>query len=93
MRLAGVQFLSVAYWWLLRKPDGVDLAAIPLTAWAAGVPLFAFGQVIASRLHARFQTDVPVTLASRGHVNSVQQKRCTTARLSMPFVSCMLCSG
>ncbi|KAI3433647.1 hypothetical protein D9Q98_003456 [Chlorella vulgaris] len=42
--LKGVQFLSVAYWWLLRKPDGVDLAAIPLTAWAAGVPLFAFGQ-------------------------------------------------
>jgi hypothetical protein len=46
MRLAGVQFLAVAYWWLLRKPDGVDLAAIPLAAWAAGVPLFAFGQVI-----------------------------------------------
>lgn len=42
---AGVQFLSVAYWWLLRKPDGVALSAIPPLGWAVGLPVAAFGQV------------------------------------------------
>jgi hypothetical protein len=42
---AGVQFLSVAFWWLLRKPSGVDVTAVPPLAWLVGLPLFGFGQV------------------------------------------------
>ncbi|EFN59374.1 hypothetical protein CHLNCDRAFT_137846 [Chlorella variabilis] len=42
--LKGVQFLSVAYWWLLRKPAGVDVTAVPPLAWPLGIALFAFGQ-------------------------------------------------
>ena len=42
---AGVQFLSVAYWYLLRKPAGVDVAAVPLLGWLAGLALVGFGQV------------------------------------------------
>jgi len=35
----------VAYWWLLRKPAGLDLAAVPLAAWPIGLGLGLFGQV------------------------------------------------
>ena len=42
---AGVQFLSVAYWYLLRKPAGVDLAAVTPLGWLAGLALVGFGQV------------------------------------------------
>lgn len=35
----------MAYWWLLRKPAGLDLAAVPLAAWPIGLGLAAFGQV------------------------------------------------
>lgn len=45
IRDAVVQFLGVAYWYLLRKPAGLDLAAVPLAAWPVGLGLAAFGQV------------------------------------------------
>lgn len=35
----------MAYWWLLRKPTGLDLAAVPLAAWPIGLGLGLFGQV------------------------------------------------
>ncbi|KAI7841557.1 hypothetical protein COHA_004728 [Chlorella ohadii] len=39
-----IQALAVAYWWLLRKPTGLDLAAVPLAAWPIGLGLGLFGQ-------------------------------------------------
>lgn len=46
------QALGVAYWWLLRKPSGVDMAAVPLAAWPIGLGLAAFGQVRVAALQA-----------------------------------------
>lgn len=42
---AVVQGLSVSYWYLLRRPSGIDLAAVPPAAWAAALLLVGFGQV------------------------------------------------
>ena len=42
---AGIQFLSVAYWYLLRRPSGVDVTEVPPLAWPLAAALVGFGQV------------------------------------------------
>ncbi|KAL4430840.1 hypothetical protein ABPG75_006096 [Micractinium tetrahymenae] len=39
-----VQALGVSYWYLLRRPSGIDLAAVPPLAWIAFALLVGFGQ-------------------------------------------------
>lgn len=43
--VAVFQALAVAYWWLLRRPSGIDFGAVPPTAWAAAALLGGIGQV------------------------------------------------
>ena len=45
-KCAVVQFSAVVYWYALRSPSGVALAAVPPAAWAAAALLVAAGQAL-----------------------------------------------
>lgn len=43
---AVAQFAAVVGWYIVHKPRGVDLLAVPLTHWALAAVLLGAGQVM-----------------------------------------------